>query len=123
MFLPLQTGQPVLSIRFNAEFSDKVVTVYNFEVTDFHSYYVTDTGVLVYNASLVQYNKKATESPAIRKETYEWDRAVNSIKQDGNTSFRTETATEAKMLLQEGRGNMNRYKVYTHTEPAYKKGV
>ena len=33
-----------------AEFSNKAITVYNFEVADFHSYYVTDTGVLVHNA-------------------------------------------------------------------------
>lgn len=31
---------------------DEPVIVYNFEVSDFHTYYVTDTGVLVHNASI-----------------------------------------------------------------------
>ena len=30
---------------------DEPVIVYNFEVSDFHTYYVTDTGVLVHNAN------------------------------------------------------------------------
>ena len=44
----------------------------------------------------------------------------SNIANGGNTSYRTETATEAKELLNEARGNMNRYKQYTSTQ--YKKG-
>ena len=32
---------------------DEAVVVYNFEVEEFHTYYVTDTGVLVHNANQV----------------------------------------------------------------------
>ena len=38
----------------------------------------------------------------------------------GNTSYRTTSATEAKELLNEARGNMNRYKQYSAKQ--YKKG-
>ena len=34
-----------------SELIDKPVIVYNFEVAEFHTYYVTDTGVLVHNSS------------------------------------------------------------------------
>ena len=38
----------------------------------------------------------------------------------GNTSYRTTSATEAKELLNEARGNMDRYKQYSAKQ--YKKG-
>lgn len=58
--------------------------------------------------------------PIIKKGTKEWEEAVGNIAEGGNTSYRTKTATEAKELLNEARGNMNRYKRYT--EKKYKKG-
>lgn len=48
--------------------------------------------------------------PTIVKGTKEWDKAVINIANGGNTSYRTRTATETKELLNEARGNMNRYK-------------
>ena len=63
---------------------------------------------------------RASELPTIEKGTKEWDEAVKSIANGGNTSYRTKTATEAKELLNEARGNMNRYKQYTSKQ--YKKG-
>ena len=63
---------------------------------------------------------KASDLPTIEKGTKEWDEAVKSIANGGNTSYRTRTATEAKKLLKEARGNMNNYKRYTPKQ--YKKG-
>ena len=63
---------------------------------------------------------KASDLPTIEKGTKEWDEAVKSIANGGNTSYRTRTATEAKKLLNEARGNMNNYKRYTSKQ--YKKG-
>ena len=71
--LTLADGTACAIDRVYAEFTNKAITVYNFEVADFHSYYVTDTGVLVHNANVTQYNKKATELPTIKKGTNEWN--------------------------------------------------
>ena len=52
--LTLADGTTCAIDKVYAEFSDKAITVYNFEVADFHSYYVTDIGVLVHNAAYNQ---------------------------------------------------------------------
>ncbi|MBT0587738.1 RHS repeat-associated core domain-containing protein [Alteromonas sp. SM 2104] len=64
----------------------------------------------------------ASDLPVIRQGTSEWKQAVNELSSMGKAklNFRTETATDAKQLLLEGRGNMNRYKNYTNT--SYSKG-
>ena len=49
--LTLADGTTCTIDRVYAEFTNKAITVYNFEVAEFHTYYVTDTGVLVHNAS------------------------------------------------------------------------
>ena len=53
--LTLADGTTCAIDRVYAEFTNKAITVYNFEVADFHSYYVTDTGVLVHNANPEDY--------------------------------------------------------------------
>jgi RHS repeat-associated protein len=63
---------------------------------------------------------KASELPTIKPGTKEWDDAVKAIRSGGKSNFRTETATDAKNLLNESRGNMNRYKRYTDKQ--YDKG-
>ncbi len=57
--------------------------------------------------------------------TKEWDNAVNDLASPGKgkIDFRTTTATDAKALLKEARGNMNRYKNYAKDKGAtYKNG-
>ncbi|WP_438447655.1 RHS repeat-associated core domain-containing protein [Gorillibacterium sp. sgz5001074] len=56
---------------------------------------------------------KATEMPVITKGSKEWDNAVTKLKDGGSSNFRVESASDAKALMQEGRGNMNRYKQYS----------
>ena len=98
---------------------DEAVKVYNLEIEEYHTYYVSGREVLVHNVCGVE-SGRASELPTIEKGTKEWDEAVKSIANGGNTSYRTKTATEAKELLNEARGNMNRYKQYTSKQ--YKKG-
>ena len=47
--LTLADGTTATITRTYGELLDEPVIVYNFEVRDFHTYYVTDTGVLVHN--------------------------------------------------------------------------
>ena len=49
--LTLADGTTAVVSKTYAELLDEPVIVYNFEVKDFHTYYVTDTGVLVHNAT------------------------------------------------------------------------
>ncbi|NPC94281.1 ribonuclease YeeF family protein [Bacillus sp. WMMC1349] len=56
---------------------------------------------------------KATEINVLTKGTKEWDDAVKILQSGGNSNFRVNSATDARILLQEGRGNMNRYKQYS----------
>ena len=63
---------------------------------------------------------RASDLPIIEPGSKEWDNAVKNIKSGGSTSYRTRTATDAKGLLNESRGNMDRYKRYTSKQ--YKKG-
>ena len=49
--LTLADGITATVTKTYGEQLDEPVIVYNFEVSDFHTYYVTDTGVLVHNAN------------------------------------------------------------------------
>ena len=49
--LTLADGTTATITRTYGEQLDEPVIVYNFEVKDFHTYYVTDTGVLMHNAN------------------------------------------------------------------------
>ena len=65
---------------------------------------------------------KATDLPVIKPGSQEWINAVNDLSGlgKGKLNLRTETATDAKSLLREARGNMDRRKNYTNQN--YKKG-
>jgi RHS repeat-associated protein len=65
---------------------------------------------------------KASDLPVIKKGTKEWDDAVKDMSsmEKGKANYRTETASDAKDLLNESRGNMDRRKQYT--DESYKKG-
>lgn len=65
---------------------------------------------------------RATSLPTILPGTKEWKAAVAKIREGGKTksNFRVLTATDAKRLLKEARGNLDRYKRYSSKQ--YKKG-
>ena len=92
----------------------EVVTTYNLEVADIHTYYVSAAKVLVHNCR--------RNLPMLKPGTKAWEAAVEtlgSLKRRA-ADFRTRTATEAKRLLKEARGNMDRRKQYTKDD--YRKG-
>ncbi|MDX2045469.1 MAG: hypothetical protein SFU87_01705, partial [Chitinophagaceae bacterium] len=61
-------------------------------------------------------------SSVIKKGTSEWNKAKSELSglSKGKKNVVVETASDAKQLLKESRGNMNRYKNYTKKK--YKKG-
>ena len=68
---------------------------------------------------------KASSLPVIRRGSPEWDKAVRDLRNlgKGKMNVRVESATDAKALLTESRGNMNRYKQYAKDDGVtYKKG-
>ncbi|MBL8484872.1 MAG: RHS domain-containing protein, partial [Rhodocyclaceae bacterium] len=66
--------------------------------------------------------KNASELPLLQRGAKDWDEAVDALSRmsSGKANFRTETASDAKDLLREARGNMDRRKQYTTDR--YKKG-
>ena len=60
--LTLADGTTATITRTYGEQLDEPVIVYNFEVCDFHTYYVTKTGVLVHNANRVGCDVVDTDS-------------------------------------------------------------
>ena len=56
--LTLADGSTAPITRTYGEKLDETVIVYNFEVSEFHTYYVTDTGVLVHNDEKYSKSKK-----------------------------------------------------------------
>ena len=105
---------------------EDAIPVYNFHVKDWTSFFVGEIRCYVHNLKGIPHSElenkvgNATDLPVIEKGIKEWYEAVKNIADGGNTSYRTRTATNAKELLNEARGNMNRYKKYTLKQ--YKKG-
>jgi RHS repeat-associated protein len=62
----------------------------------------------------------ATDLPIVRRGTRQWDEAVDAIRRHGRGDIRVETIQDAKALLREARGNMDRRKNYT--QALYSKG-
>ena len=58
--LVLVNGEYVVVEMVQHEILEAHVKVYNFQVEDYHTYYVTDAGVLVHNVCVRQYNPGAT---------------------------------------------------------------
>jgi hypothetical protein len=68
---------------------------------------------------------KSSDLPLVKKGAKEWDSAVSEITKigKGKTNIRVESSSEAKTLLKESKGNMNRYKQYSKDKGTkYKKG-
>nr|WP_154983725.1 polymorphic toxin-type HINT domain-containing protein [Paenibacillus xylanexedens] len=92
---------------------DKPVTVYNFTVEDFHTYYVTDLGIWVHNTECslfpnqeTKYKKHVSKNleyaevfPNMTREQFV-DRALNlaTIKVDGKNTFRNTRARDGAII-------------------------
>lgn len=53
-------GENLSILKVEIEELEEPVLVYNFEVADFHTYYVSDFGVLVHNMCMVKKSGKDT---------------------------------------------------------------
>lgn len=62
----------------------------------------------------------ASDLPIVRPGTKAWNDAVAALRKGGRGDVRVESLDDAKALLTEARGNMNRYRNYTKKQ--YKKG-
>ena len=62
--LVLVNGEYVVVEKIEHEILEAPVTVYNFQVEDFHTYYVTDAGVLVHNMCAKKRDIKQVEQAA-----------------------------------------------------------
>ncbi len=84
--------------------------------------YLASAGLFALSRNPKSFVKKATDLPVLKPRTKEWMNAVENLSGlgKGKLNFRTETATDAKALLNEARGNMDRLKNYT--KQSYKKG-
>jgi hypothetical protein len=73
----------------------------------------------------IQSVAKASDLTTLKKGSDEWNAVVSGISElgKGKANVRVETATDAKELLKQSRGNMNRYKNYSKDKGVtYKKG-
>jgi exosome complex RNA-binding protein Csl4 len=110
------------------------IKVYNFTVENNHNYFVIanyeayQNGanvVLVHNAKSsykTENSVQASSLPVIRKGSKEWKDAVNAIRRDDKVNVRVSNVHDAKALLKEALGNMNRYKQYSEKIHKYSKG-
>lgn len=76
-------------------------------------------------AIVVTVAEKATKLPVLKQGTKEWINAVKDLSSNNKKkmNFRVNTASDAKQLLKESRGDMNRYKQYAKDKGVtYKKG-
>lgn len=67
----------------------------------------------------------ASGLPLVKPNTPQWNSAVQKLSglKKGKANIKVSTATEAKQLLKEARGNMNNYKQYSKDKGvSYKKG-
>ena len=91
-------GNTLLIESYEIELTDEPTTVYNFQVEDFHTYYVGENGVLVHNA---EYNDSNTK--------------VNDVLKDKNIK-----KTKSKSLLQfddiSGKGYSKALNDFNHLE-------
>lgn len=60
--MQLLNGEYVIVEQVQHEILEAPVTVYNFEVEDFHTYYVSDSAILVHN------NRIGVEAEALRRQ-------------------------------------------------------
>ncbi len=117
----LRTGDVLVSVNGENLTVDSInkyngiAKVYNFEVDGMHNYVVGKASILVHNNGCGD----ASDLPVIKPGTKDWDNAVTDIKGAGKgdrVNVRTETATDAKNLLNEAKGNMDRRKQYTRSK-------
>ena len=89
--LVMLNGERIVVEQVQHELLESPVTVYNFEVADYHTYYVGDTEVLVHNSCRSEAVKKA------------WGLERENVMNGGDGITRVWTAAEKAELLERGK--------------------
>ncbi len=121
----LGADSTLIVVRNDRESRPQGVTVYNLEVEQAHTYFVLAGDAAAVWAHNATYSRLSADVPAstlnmTRPATPEWSAAVKMLQSGKSSNIRVPSASVAKQLLAEGRGNMNRYTRYTSKR--YSKG-
>jgi len=81
--LVLQSGEYVVVELIQHEILETPVTVYNFEVEDFHTYYVSDSAILVHNTC----GAKSASNQVIKNDIINLPRTDSALKNDAHHAF------------------------------------
>ena len=103
--LVLMNGEYVVVEQVQHEILEEPVKVYNFSVADCHTYYVTDSGVLVYNACERGVGGKGWEGDRT------WRQNVSRVREGGTiTDFegKVPTLEQGRRLIIQAGGNIVR---------------
>ena len=103
--LTLADGSTATVTKTYGEQLDEPVIVYNFEVEDFHTYYVTDTGVLVHNANGGSFDSCSVSSKS--KSRTNWGEEHGK----GNTKHNNAIEDELDFAHQNGASSIRKNKV------------
>ena len=81
--LVLQSGEYVVVELIQHEILESPVKVYNFEVEDYHTYYVSDSAVLVHNVCGTVPTKDLTPTHALTNSKNQMSKLINDIRVNG----------------------------------------
>lgn len=81
--LVLQSGEYVVVELIQHEILESPITVYNFEVEDFHTYYVGNSSVLVHNRCGTVPTKDLTPTHALTNSKNQMNKLINDIRVNG----------------------------------------
>ena len=119
-------GNVLLVENFDVELTGKPVTVYNFQVEDFHTYYAGGLGVLVHNASneyktkTVRTAKGEEKIPIVDKPgSPSWKQAVKelrSARKKGN-NYIASNRQQAEQLINEAMPDLPKAETYATNAP------
>ncbi|MBT9625789.1 hypothetical protein GPK54_10840 [Ruminococcus bicirculans] len=123
----LDSNKNILLVeKFNVELTDEPVTVYNFQVEDFHTYHVSGFSVLVHNASneyktkTVRTAKGEEKIPIVDKPgSPSWKQAVKelrSARKKGN-NYIASNRQQAEQLINEAMPDLPKAETYATNAP------
>ena len=123
----LDSNKNILLVEnFDVELTGKPVTVYNFQVEDFHTYYAGGLGVLVHNASneyktkTVRTAKGEEKIPIVDKPgSPSWKQAVKelrSARKKGN-NYIASNRQQAEQLINEAMPDLPKAETYATNAP------
>ena len=77
-------GEDLLIEDYHIELAEESISVYNFQVEDFHTYHVGTIGVLVHNANYQEVNPKNLEPTHNQtKSNRQMNKLIDQIRQNG----------------------------------------